>query len=56
MQFQDRSASRVTQHRGSTRAESFVGVNESLASSPPGFNLSEVELGRTIGEAETKVQ
>jgi hypothetical protein len=56
MQFRDRSASRIKQHRGSTRTESFVSVNESLASSSPAYQVSMVELGQAIGGAETKVQ
>jgi hypothetical protein len=39
----------------STRAESFVGANESLASSPPAYNVSRIELGRAI-DGETNIQ
>ena len=52
MQFWDRSVSRVRKHRGSTRAESLVGVNESSASSLPAYDVSNVEFSWTIGDAE----
>ena len=39
----------------SIRAESLVGANKSLASSPPAYNVSGIELARaTDGETSTQ--